>query len=517
MKKTKRVAECPSLMKQWDFEKNREFDPNLLTIHSHAVVWWKCKKCGYEWSAMIKNRTALEGRCPKCERKTPVYTKFVSDVPELMRLWGDNPDINPKDTPVSSKAQVNWKCPKCGYKWHSSVWNRTVTEGRCPKCERGHPKDTQYVSDIPELMRLWGDNPGINPEKISIYSEIRVNWKCRKCGYTWQSTVSARTTSKRKCPKCERKHPDRVKYVSDVPELMRLWGDNPDIKPEDTPVFSKGRVNWKCPKCDYEWKASAKTVVKSDNPCPVCSNRIATKEFNALTEFPDLLKYYDFEYPDNPSLETLLPSSKDPVHWYCPDCEYRWVQPVKERIRRHRGKHRVAKCPVCAGVAVAGVNATFAADYPEIAKEWDYEKNETTPQGITPTSTNHYWWICPEGHHYALSPAERVKYLEAGETACPYCDDRRVLPGLNSFKAKHPDLMKEWDEVNNFLLTDADAVSDASIKLAYWNCPEGHTYPMRYQRRVMFAYRGITACPYCKGLNNKKMHTYRFNMRNKDD
>ena len=95
-------------------------------------------------------------------------------------------------------------------------------------------------------------------------------------------------------------------------------------------------------------------------------------------------------------------------------------------------------------------------------------------------------------------------------------NDRLVLPGLNSFKAKHPDLMNEWDEVSNYLLTDADTVSDTSNNLAYWNCAEGHAYMMSYQRITMFDYRGITACPYCKGLNHKKMHTYRFDTRDMD-
>jgi hypothetical protein len=38
--------------------------------------------------------------------------------------------------------------------------------------------------------------------------------------------------------------------------------------------------------------------------------------------------------------------------------------------------------------------------------------------------------------------------------------ETKVLPGVNSFEHNHPDLMEEWDRVNNYLLCDPDAILD---------------------------------------------------------
>ena len=70
--------------------------------------------------------------------------------------------------------------------------------------------------------------------------------------------------------------------------------------------------------------------------------------------------------------------------------------------------------------------------------------------------------------------------------------------------------MREWDELSNYLLVDPDAVSENSTSEVWWKCPEkAHLYRMSIRRRVMFDYRGITACPVCKGRSRKKSHFYR--------
>ena len=34
------------------------------------------------------------------------------------------------------------------------------------------------------------------------------------------------------------------------------------------------------------------------------------------------------------------------------------------------------------------------ADYPNLAKEWDHEKNEKKPEDYTAGSGKKIWWIC---------------------------------------------------------------------------------------------------------------------------
>ena len=59
----------PQLVYEWDFEKNRllNINPQNLASGSHKKVWWKCKKCGYEWQSMVYTRTKKYPQgCPSC-------------------------------------------------------------------------------------------------------------------------------------------------------------------------------------------------------------------------------------------------------------------------------------------------------------------------------------------------------------------------------------------------------------------------------------------------------------------
>ena len=69
-KEKKYLIDNPTLMAEWNWEKNNELDPKTLTCGSHAKVWWKCEK-GHEWQARIADRNKGSG-CPYCSgRKKP--------------------------------------------------------------------------------------------------------------------------------------------------------------------------------------------------------------------------------------------------------------------------------------------------------------------------------------------------------------------------------------------------------------------------------------------------------------
>ena len=73
--------------------------------------------------------------------------------------------------------------------------------------------------------------------------------------------------------------------------------------------------------------------------------------------------------------------------------------------------------------------------YPELVKEWDYEKNKTlvnkrdnkilTPHSVSPGSHQEVFWKCSKGHQWAARIANRT-YLGNG---CPICSGQKILPG----------------------------------------------------------------------------------------
>jgi len=65
---------------------------------------------------------------------------------------------------------------------------------------------------------------------------------------------------------------------------------------------------------------------------------------------------------------------------------------------------------------------TFAEKYPHLAKEWDYERNNSMKiEDVSEKTRKIVQWRCPSGHRYEASPHDRVNGL-----ACPY-DSGKIL------------------------------------------------------------------------------------------
>ena len=99
-----------------------------------------------------------------------------------------------------------------------------------------------------------------------------------------------------------------------------------------------------------------------------------------------------------------------------------------------------------------------------------------------------------------------IKDVVNGVDECPYCNDKIVLPGFNSFGDKHPDLVAEMDEIANYLLpkTPFDVLDTSDYKF-WFNCRKDprHKYPMAPRERLMFQKRGRESCLYCRGQRRK--------------
>ena len=135
-----------------------------------------------------------------------------------------------------------------------------------------------------------------------------------------------------------------------------------------------------------------------------------------------------------------------------------------------------------------------------LLEEWDYERNEVTPNKIRKSNTNKFWWICKKGHSYSMQIGNRIY----SNQSCPICSNRRILEGYNDLKHLYPILLKEWDfEKNNMLSIYPNQVGVGSIKKVWWKCKKGHSYFQAIKHKV-----NGSQCPYCdshkvlKGFND---------------
>lgn len=124
------------LAEEFHSELNGDLTPYDITEKTNKKVWWKCKKCGYEWQQSPGNRSRGIG-CPCCSGRVPM--KGVNDIKTLdlpfVKEWDykKNGDLKPENFLPNSGKKIWWKCKKCGNEWLTEIRTRNKGHG-CPKC-----------------------------------------------------------------------------------------------------------------------------------------------------------------------------------------------------------------------------------------------------------------------------------------------------------------------------------------------------------------------------------------------
>lgn len=98
---------------------------------------------------------------------------------------------------------------------------------------------------------------------------------------------------------------------------------------------------------------------------------------------------------------------------------------------------KVAGCPICNREKELYLRS-FAYHYPEMLKEWDYEKNTVNPRMVSKHSSKQVYWLCDKGHSFYQAINSRVY----DNYNCPYCTNKAVLVGFNDLWTTHPEVAK---------------------------------------------------------------------------
>ena len=185
--------------------------------------------------------------------------------------------------------------------------------------------------------------------------------------------------------------------------------------------------------------------------------------------------------------------------WRCNQCPagqpHVWVTSVAHRTNG-------SKCPYCQGKKICMHNA-LATVAPAVAKYWNYDLNDKTPEETLAGSGARAEWKCPNCSYEWKAAINQRVVLIAG---CPKCSTGSLRKLKNQ---KHPTfdeaqhhLLSEWDYEHN--AEDGiypDTTSLASNKLVHWicrKCPQGrlHQWCAPPCRRTGQKPMG---CPMCAG------------------
>ncbi|MCQ6348527.1 zinc-ribbon domain-containing protein [Bacillus cereus] len=187
------VQTRPDLLKEWDFEKNKEIDFLRMTTRSGKKVWWKCK-LGHSYDCTIVNKKNGNG-CPYCAGKKVNEENCLAKVkPEIAKQWHPtkNGELTPEDVTIGSHKEVWWYCDKGKahtHEWKMAIYNKK--RGNCPFCS-GHKVslDNCLATKFPQLAEEWDfeKNGSLTPFDIGAYSNKEV-WWCTKENGSWKAKV----------------------------------------------------------------------------------------------------------------------------------------------------------------------------------------------------------------------------------------------------------------------------------------------------------------------------------------
>ena len=285
--------------------------------------------------------------------------------------------------------------------------------------------------------------------------------------------------------------PKQGGLMKQFPLLAAEWDveKNAPLTPQDVTTGSHKLIWWRCPR-GHSYRSAVKTRAQGSG-CPYCAGKnVLPEETSLAAEYPSIAKEWDAA-KNVPLLPTqVISGTRRKVWWRCPK-GHSWRAAVYSRTTLGTG------CPVCTGrQALAGEN-DLATLYPDIAAQWDEEKNGALhPSNVTAGSNRRVWWRCEKGHSYRAVIAQRVQRGDG----CPYCANRKVLPGFNDLATAAPLVAKQWHETLNGALTP-EMVTAGSHKKAWWQCSYGHVW-----KAAIYSRAGVQqcGCPVCAGKTRRK-------------
>ena len=514
----------PYLEKFWD--KSNDKSISEYWHKSFDVLNWKCPCCNIQFQCSpveMISRTNLENSnfetCPKnCDWNKLVFNNDIfHNSPRLRKEWSKKNNI-PVHLALShiDTKKYWWNCSICQGEYLCSIPIRREVIDSCPYCNDEQPlKGYNTISDIhPELTSYWSSKNTQKIDEITL-SEAKNKkyiWLCDCCNLEFNEKLSIvldkfsninNRELKKICPYCNKKIPKPEESLGyKKPFLKSEWLEN--INGDIYNVFSNSNdiIEWICRKCHRNFKAKISNRAEDDKCCPYCSNRILIKGINDLaTTHPHLIK--EWSNLNDRQLSCLTNKSSYKAWWKCSVCSNTYQQVVSSKLISK------TSCPYCRKTKVLKGFNDLATTHPWLIKEWS-TLNDRDSSSIMCNSNYRAWWKCAEcSKEYRQSVKKKILM---NISCCPYCQNNKVLKGLNDLATTHEYLLNEWDYLNNILLAKPTEIDEKSNKIVWWICKDdpNHRYKFKINEKIKYEKRNLITCKICKGLRRKQEHFVQF-------
>ncbi len=135
-KKNSFIVKMPSLLAEWDYERNGNINPEFISFGSNQKFYWKCPRCHQSYISSAKKRTSGMG-CPYCSGKKVLsgVNDFATRYPELLQEWDFEKNVvKPNEVYGGGLTVAYFRCSK-GHSYKRKLLDKIKGLG-CPICAR---------------------------------------------------------------------------------------------------------------------------------------------------------------------------------------------------------------------------------------------------------------------------------------------------------------------------------------------------------------------------------------------
>jgi hypothetical protein len=342
---------------------------------------------------------------------------------------------------------------------------------------RVSPENKSLAYLYPQVLEYWDYSKNtVSPKAIGAQSSAKIWWKCLdKANHVWENIPSniIRHPNNVRCPFCslKRLHPDNT-LAALYPNLAKEFDSEKNgLTPYDI-IGNAGSAKywWICSQ-QHEWNASLSNRVRKGSGCPACYGRIAHAGNSLQALFPEVAKELDVE-KSGVTADQLVSGSEKRVWWKCKRRGHNWQTMVYVRTNLGSG------CPYCSNQKINHENS-LAALFPDIAAEFNAERNGFTADMVGAGALKWVWWKCAKGHEWESAISNRTSQ----NLGCPKCSAKFTSKIENRFRKafkdsgifdaieEHPLKLRLEKDTRKYLEIDILAtLGDAKIAIEYDGC-----------------------------------------------
>jgi len=479
------MAKYPEVSQEWDYAKNGDLTPWDVSPMSNKEVWWICKE-KHEWPALISNRTR-GSKCPYCSNKKamPGFNDLATLFPEIAGEWNyeKNVGVTPHEIRPGTHEVFWWKCSKCGHEWKTSPHCRTTGKTGCPSCIKEMKTSFQEQAVYYYLKKYFPDTLNSDTETIGMELDVYIPSEKIAVEYDGANWHKGRASvEKLKNQLCKEKKIRliriREKGLDEDSDCELCIHRKNNLSDSDLTETIKKLLSY------INGNLVVDVDVERDSKDIYSQYITREKKYSLQNLYPELAKEWHPELNENLTPDKLRAGSKKKMWWKCKK-GHEWKSTIIDRVVG-------TGCPYCSGRKVLEGFNDLVTTSPELAAEWNYEKNyPLVPQQFNKGSNKRVYWKCSKGHEWRASILDRCK---SNGTNCPVCSGHKVFKGFNDITTINPKLEAEWDYDKNGSLTPYSFTKGNHTKV-WWKCKKGHEWEASIINRAVQG----NGCPICSG------------------